>query len=75
METATSGGVALAERLRALGISESYASLIARNKRSPSKPLAIHIYREIGVKLGPIADADDADIDALERIVGRGKAA
>lgn len=72
---ATDLGDGLAERLRGLGISESYASLLARNKRPPSKPLAIHIYREIGVKLGPIAEATDDDIDALERIVGRGKAA
>lgn len=65
---------AIAVKLRDAGISESYASLIARNLRSPSKPLSIDIYRKTGLKLGPIKDAPDSDIDALERIVGRGKA-
>lgn len=63
----------LAVRLREAGISESYASLIANGHRQPSKPLAIHIFRETGLKLGPIASATDDDIDALERVVGRGK--
>lgn len=64
----------VADRLKSAGISESYASLIANGHRKPSQPLAIDIYRKTGLKLGPIADATDADIDALERLVGRGKA-
>lgn len=64
----------LALKLRSIGISESYASLIARAKREPSASLAIDIYRRLDLKLGPIADASDDDIDALERMAGRGKA-
>lgn len=71
MEAASEKG--LAGKLREAGISESYASLLARGERNPSKPLAIHIFRETGVKLGAIANASDDDIDALERLVGRGK--
>jgi len=64
----------LAATLRGAGISESYASLLARGIRSPSAPLAIDIYRKTGVKLVPISEATEEDIDALERVVGRGKA-
>jgi len=48
--------------------------LLARGIRSPSAPLAIDIYRKTGVKLVPISEATEEDIDALERVVGRGKA-
>lgn len=64
----------LALKLRSIGISESYASLIANAVRDPSPSLAIDIYRRLDLKLGPIAGASDEDINALERMVGRGKA-
>lgn len=58
----------LAERLRGIGISESYASQLARAVRDPSMPLAIRIYRELGAKLGPIKGATATEIAALERV-------
>lgn len=74
MDASQLSASALAEKLRDAGISDSYASLISRGKRDPSAPLAIDVYRKTGLKLPPIADATEEDIDALERLVGRGKA-
>lgn len=54
----------------ATGISIPYASQLLNNKRQPSRPLAISIYRKTGRKLGPIADLSEEDIDTLERIDG-----
>lgn len=64
MEQATSPS----EFAAAAGISIPYASQLLNNKRSPSRPLAISIYRKTGRKFGPIAGLSDADIDTLERI-------
>ena len=50
------------------GISVSYASEMLAGKRTPSPRLAIDIYRRSGRKFGVIADANDADIDALDRL-------
>lgn len=61
----------VAERLRAMGISESYASQLANAKRKPSQPLALRIYRETKIKLGPIAAATDAEIAMLEGLARR----
>lgn len=58
----------LAEKLRSIGISASYASQIMTGFRSPSLALALRIHREIGVKLGPISGASDDEIKALERV-------
>ena len=58
----------LAEKLRSIGISESYASQIANEKRAPSMPLALKINRALGVKLGPLVGVSDADIPVLERV-------
>jgi transcriptional regulator with XRE-family HTH domain len=63
-----SNAVTLAERLRGIGISESYASQLANGRRPPSLRLAIRIYRELGIKLGPLAHATAAEIAALERV-------
>lgn len=58
----------LAKQLRGIGISQPYASQIARGKRAPGLQTAIRIFRELGVKLGPIAKASKTEIDALERV-------
>jgi len=50
------------------GISVPYASQIIGKSRTPSRKLAIQIYRAIGVKFPPIAHLSDADIRALTRI-------
>lgn len=60
----------LAEKLRSIGISESYASQIVNGRRAPSMPLALRINRELRVKLGPLTGVDDGDIPALERVHG-----
>lgn len=59
----------LAEKLRSIGISASYASQIMTGFRPPSLALALRIHREIGEKLGPIAGATDDEIKALERVI------
>ena len=54
----------------AAGISIPYASQILNNRREPSRPLAITIFRRTGRKFGPIAGLSDEDIATLERIEG-----
>lgn len=71
MQKATPEQKAAAESLRAIGISESYASQLARAKRTPSQSLALDIFRKTGLKLGPIAQATDAEISVLERVAAR----
>lgn len=51
-----------------LGISQAYASMILRNARNPSRPLAIRIFREFGWRHPVIAELTDAQIDALEAV-------
>lgn len=51
----------------AVGISKVHASHVIRGIKTPSKDLAIRIYRATGEKLGPIAGATDEDIAVLER--------
>lgn len=52
----------------AVSISVPYASQILAGRRQPSTGVAVRIFREFGVKLGPIANASESDIAALERI-------
>lgn len=61
----------LNSKLVGLGVNKGYASQIANGKREPSISLALRIFREIGVKLGPIKDASRSEIAALERIEQR----
>lgn len=61
----------LNSKLVALGVSKSYASQIVAGVRAPSLPLAIKIYRAIGVKLGRLAGASKSEIAALERVSQR----
>ncbi len=49
-------------------LSEGYSHDLARGKRRPSLKMALKIYRGAGVKLGPIEHANEADIEALERL-------
>lgn len=58
------------EFAKAAGISVSYASEILSTARTPSRPLAITIFRRTGRKFGPIAGLSDEDIATLERIEG-----
>lgn len=55
-----------------LGVSKSYSSELASGQREPGLKLAIRIFRGIGVKLGPIKNATDEEIDVLERMASRG---
>lgn len=52
---------------RAVGISKTHASHVINGIKPPTKALAIRIFRATGHKLGPIADASDAEIAILER--------
>lgn len=52
----------------AAGISPSYAHEILSGTRTPSRPLAITIYRKTGLRTAPIAKLSDAEIALLEKI-------
>lgn len=52
----------------AIGISPSYASMILTGARQPSRPLAIHIYRQTGWRHGLIADLTDEQMAVLETV-------
>jgi transcriptional regulator with XRE-family HTH domain len=52
----------------AAGISIPYASQILGDKRTPSRSLAIHIYRKTGWKTSNIASLTEQQIDMLEQI-------
>lgn len=62
--------VEIAPRLRAIGVNRSYAWQIANGKRAPSQKLAVRIFRETGLKLGPVAGLSEADIAVLEKMHG-----
>lgn len=51
-----------------VGISVPYASQLLSGRRTPSRALAVRIWRGTGQKLGPLAHVADADIEVLERI-------
>lgn len=50
-----------------LGISVPYASQLLSGSRGWTRALAIKAYRVSGVKIGPIAEATDDEINVLER--------
>jgi len=52
---------------RAVQISRVHAFQVIKGEKTPSKQLAIRIYHATGHKLGPIAEASDAEIAVLER--------
>ena len=59
------------ELSKAAGISIPYASQIlaeGEGARTPSRPLAIHIYRTTGWKHSRIADLTDEQMEMLERL-------
>ena len=60
----------IALRLREIGVNRSYAWQIANDKRAPSQKLAVRIFRETGLKLGPVADLSDPEIAVLEKMHG-----
>jgi hypothetical protein len=49
-------------------ISVPYASQVLSGARDLPRELAVRIYRETGHKLGPLIDATETEIVALERI-------
>lgn len=57
----------LFQRIHNLGISRGHASDVASGVKPPSLKLAIRIYRQIGIKLGPIAHATPREINAMEK--------
>jgi hypothetical protein len=59
----------VAERLRCINVSGPYAWQIAHGKRAPSRKLAVRIWREAGLKLGPLAGKTDDEIQVFARFV------
>lgn len=60
----------LARTIRASGIKSGHAYDIASGRRRPSEKLAVQLFRATGLKLGPVAEMPDSDIEALARIKG-----
>lgn len=60
-----------AEIAARLGVTRSYISFIRTEARSPSLALALRIFRELGLKLGPLVGASKAEIAALSRVHSR----
>lgn len=56
------------ELAAAAGISKSYASEILSDVRTPSRPLAIHIFRKTGWKHPSLAELTADELDVLERV-------
>lgn len=54
-------------RLREIGISRSYACQIASGARKPSPALASRIWRETGLKFGPIQRLADETANAFSQ--------
>lgn len=67
--------LSFAQKLRNIGITKSHAYMLARGDRLPSLPLALKIHSELGVKLGPIAAATDAEVKTLRAMTSRDAAA
>lgn len=53
------------ELIAIAGISKSYASEVANMKRAPSRPLAIHLYRETGWRHSVLDGLTDDQISTL----------
>jgi hypothetical protein len=53
-------------QLRQIGVSGPYASQLTTGARKPSLRLAIKIFREVGLKLGPLEGLDAKEIRTLE---------
>lgn len=53
---------------KAMGISVPYASQILSAQRSPSKKLAVRIYRITGWRHETLANFADEDLNVLERL-------
>lgn len=58
----------LGDLAAAAGISISYASEILTGKRTPSRALAIHIFRKTEWRHDSIAALTDEELNILERI-------
>ena len=56
-------------KLISIGISPSYASEIVAGIRPPSLKLAVRIYKELGVKYGPITGATKSQIAAIAKVL------
>lgn len=60
---------------KALGCNKSWINRQLK-KPEPGLALALRVYRTLGRKIGPIADATEAEIETMERLTPkRGKAA
>lgn len=62
---------ALYQELRGIGVSAPYASQLSRGDREPSQALAAKIFRDLGLKLGPLKGLSDEECLALVKIENR----
>lgn len=66
---AQSPHLAVAAKLRAIGISGGHASEVARGHRPPGDKTALKIWRETGMKFGRIASLNDDEIEVFAKAV------
>lgn len=59
-----------AELAQQFGRDRSYWTHVRHNRKQLSRPAALAIWRAERVKLGPLADMADADVEVLARIEG-----
>lgn len=57
----------LAAIARRVGKTRFYLSHVQHGRRAVSKPLAVKVWREFGVKLEPYAQATDEELETFER--------
>jgi hypothetical protein len=71
MDEATEPSLAL--RLMEKGVPKSHAYALAGGK--PSIPVAVRIWRRTGIKIGPLADASDDEVEVIDAAQSRAEAA
>ena len=59
------------ELVDATGVSTGFASLVVRGVKPLPRRIAIKFWRGTGQKIGPIANATDAEIQVLEKFEER----
>lgn len=65
----------LAKTLIGAGVKRSHAYMIAKGDRDPSLGLALQIYNQTKLQLGPLEGASKREIDTLAEVHSRRSAA
>lgn len=68
MESPTQTPIRPTDLAALLEVSVPYASQLLTGARVPSIPLALRIFDKAAIKLGPIANATDEEIETVRRM-------